>query len=309
MERTTTGYATGGLAVCLIFLSTAILAIANNKLECMNGRIGYDCIIYAELQISNCKAEGFINGIPFRMIDSSEKPRVSMPVNQYLVDGINDIELIINPGPTPTASREGENVMNAEGISAEFRLVKYPVGVFVGDEESGEELCRVSWSGEEGKEEIFPMSLRIGKGLGPVFGPCLWQGADVLKMNDKTVQQVTEFVKMVYDAYSEGNPDVINELAANRLDEGYRAYPQRDRSTMGQRFAVNLKKRAAQEWWSMLPFETDQFDLRLCAGDRMVECIREDWQPIVAAKLEGSDVVFSYPMFLSRVNGEWIIVR
>ncbi|WP_020586520.1 hypothetical protein [Desulfobacter curvatus] len=311
MDRKNSEYVTKYIANIILFLLFVVsYSFANEEGDKMNGKIGVDYLMYAELEVRNCSAEGYINGIPFHIcrFDSSESPKVSFPVNQYLIDGQNMIELVINPGPTPSKAKEGKNVEKADGIAAEFRLVTYPVGVFVGDE-SGKTICRASWHNEKGGEATFPMSFTSVVDLGPVFGPCLWQKADVLRLDKSTTNQVIDFIKVIYDAYEAGKPEIINKLASIRLNEGYRAYPERDRSTMGRRFAVNLKKRAAMKEWTMLPFNPDLFDLRLCAGGRMVECIRKDWQPIVAATLEDKNVVYSYAMFLSRINGQWVIVR
>ena len=49
------------------------------------------------------------------------------------------------------------------------------------------------------------------------------------------------------------------------------------------------------------------FDLRLCAADRMVECIADDWRAIVR-EAPSAETMF-FPMTLSMIGGAWSIVR
>jgi hypothetical protein len=51
------------------------------------------------------------------------------------------------------------------------------------------------------------------------------------------------------------------------------------------------------------------FDFRLCAHGRLVECVRNDWTPILKENLDDEGGQGTYSMFLALIDGDWQIVR
>ena len=96
-------------------------------------------IIHVEMEHKGCAAELYVNGIPIVKCNASEQPFISIPAHLELISGINNIEIIVNPGITPSKAREGNIQMDATGCYVKARLVRYPVDVYPGDS-SGEVL-------------------------------------------------------------------------------------------------------------------------------------------------------------------------
>ena len=59
-------------------------------------------MIHVEMEHKNCSAEVYINDIPLDKYDAGDQPFISIPAHEYLIDGINKLELVVNPGPTPS---------------------------------------------------------------------------------------------------------------------------------------------------------------------------------------------------------------
>ena len=87
------------LALVALIFSTPIHCIAGAK-----ATLGIDQMIYVEVKKQNCEVELYVNGIPMSR-SSTDQPSSSIPVHQYLIDGANEIEIVINPGPTPLQAR------------------------------------------------------------------------------------------------------------------------------------------------------------------------------------------------------------
>jgi hypothetical protein len=265
-------------------------------------------MIYAEAEVSGALAEFYVNGIPsWRRIGRPGERFASVPVHQHLVDGSNEIELLIEPGPTPSSARVPREPHRAAGIEAFVRLVRYPVDVYPGDA-SGEVLAEARFRGEEGRDEPFPYVLRAEADLGPLFGRWAWQDADPIAITATVRNEVEELVRRVHEAFAAGDPMPIVMLCDLCFAEGSRAYPARSAEALASGFAESLRESAQQPDWEMVPLDPERFDFRLCAGGRMIECIDRDWQPTVRSRPQ-ADGDFPFPMFLSRIGRELVIVR
>ena len=65
----------------------------------------------------------------------------------------------------------------------------------------------------------------------------------------------------------------------------------------------------ATEGWQVLPLEPEAFDLRLCAGGRLVEAVNRDWLPSVRFLAPDEEEPYGYPMLLGRIGAELAVVR
>lgn len=265
-------------------------------------------MIHVDVHTRSCVAEIYLNGIPIRRNTVEGAPFVSMPVHEFLIDGNNFLELVVNPGSTPSRARTENREMSAKGAFADVKLMRYPVGVYT-SEENGEKLAHLHWQAQDEGEQKFPVLLSAHHQLGHWRGGWWWQQAEPFRLDEYNVKDITGFTRFIYDAYAQGKGDLIAKLARIFFEEAHNAYPARDSATLSEQFARSVAARAAEPGWTMLPFEPDLFDWRLCADDRLVECIRKDWQPIVAGTLPGKPIVFSFQMFLGRIRGKLLILR
>ena len=52
----------------------------------------------------------------------------------------------------------------------------------------------------------------------------------------------------------------------------------------------------------------EDFSFRLCANNRLIECIGLDWKPIIRG-IPSPKGRFLYPMLIGKLNDEWLIMR
>jgi len=70
-----------------------------------------------------------------------------------------------------------------------------------------------------------------------------------------------------------------------------------------------LQENSTDEDWLFETPEDDEWSFRLCAGDRVVECLARDWTPLIKGIRVPGKGRFLYPMFVGREKGQWVIVR
>ena len=268
--------------------------------------LGINKMIQVEMEKRNCDVEAYVNGIPmWRSL--FDQPFNSVSAHEYLIDGVNKLELVVFPGPTPSIARTEQQERDSTGVYAEARLVKYLIDVYPGDQ-SGEVLTRVVWQGQDNKKEVFPKIVTEKTDLGPMFGRWVWQDAEKLVLNKQTMDEITKYIKNFHQAFSAGDGKFILNLAKMSQDATYRAYPGRDREEDDALDLQDFQKRKENPAWKVSPLNFTQFDFRLCAEDRIVEVINKDWKPTIRGVFQDTGRDYSYSMLLSRINGQFHMV-
>ena len=290
-----------GSFVFLIF-TAPIQSIAGSKTL-----LGVEQMIYVEVNKENCDVELYLNGIPMRR-SSTSQPFASIPVHQFLIDGKNEIELVVNPGPTPSQARSAQRELDSTEVTAVARLVKYPLGVYPGDA-SGEVLGMVQWKGQNAKKELFPKIVAATIELGPLFGRSQWQDAEPVTLDKKTLAEISAYVEKFYAAFAASKGQDLLDFAKVRLEESDRAYPGKNPSEENTLFLRDVEKRKQNKYWKVTPLQLPLFDFRVCANGRMVEIVNSDWKPTVRGTFDNSDKEYFYRMFLSKIKGQWVMVR
>ncbi len=271
-------------------------------------------IVYAELHVHGCTAELYLNGIPLRRCASPASPSASIPVHEYLVPGANALEVVVEPGPTPSAARTTRTAAPPAGASVTARLVQREAQSF-GDGLDGEELAALAWNGPANEAVEFPLALHVEKDLGPRAGRWAWQDAPALVLDDATRAEIAAVVATVADAFESGRPAKAVDLLEVRFAEHARAYPDHDPRTPRSELSSSVR-RAANEGWSVRALDAAAHDFRLCAGGRLVEIVDEDWAPSLRFAPGGTvadepvdEEEIPVPMLLGRIDGRLCVVR
>jgi hypothetical protein len=281
--------------------------------------------IYAELHVRLCTAELYLNGIPVLRNISPALPFSSIPVHQFLVPGANWLEVVVEPGPTPSRARDGESRRVAAGASVVARLVRCEEAPFTMDEPSapppapapveGEKLAEITWNGDPFEITTFPRILAVERDLGPQAGRWSWQDAPPLCLDDATRAEIASVLATVAGAFEGGRSSGALDLLQTRFAEDARAYPVHDPRTLKAELVSSIR-RAANEGWSVRPLDPARQDFRLCAGGRLVELVDRDWLPSLRfysgatmGDEPAPDGEIPYAMMLARIAGRLVVVR
>ena len=254
-----------------------------------------------------CTAELYVNGIPLRRNVWPEKPFVSIPVHQYLVPGDNRLELLVEPGETPARAREAAVMARKPGAAAAARLVRYEEGDFT-DAENGEILAEIGWEGQADADEVFAKSLGTTVALGSRSGRWSFQDAPPLTLDDATQAEIWHVLATIAQAFERGDPGPVLSLLEVRFAEGIRAYPVNDEATLAKELTAYVHE-VANEGWKVRPLNPEAFSFRLCAGDRLVELVDEDWMPSLRFFAPDDEEAYGYSLMLARIDGRLVVVR
>jgi hypothetical protein len=259
-------------------------------------------VIHVELLVSECSAELFLNDIPVDRL-TPQRPHLSYPAHLQLVDGENRLELVIEPGPTPGESRKpGAGPATATG-DAVGKICAYVPGQFT-NEANAEVLGRVEW--RAGAPAPFPQTVAASVNLGRRFGRWNWESAAPLTLDAATVDSVAGILRQIRTTLSAGDPSYLASLGQAKFENAARAYPGETAAQIEQQFRDFILQQASRGRLDFQPLSPADFDFRLVAGRRIVECINKDWRPALRTIPPANATIPGYfPMFLSYFNGRW----
>lgn len=265
--------------------------------------------IVVEATVAGCAAEISINEIPVGRVGHEQARRLVMPVNQYVVAGVNVLGMTVNPGPTPSAAeRPAPEPVRAGAAAATVALVRYRAGTVTGDG-SGEVLRRLEWAGRADNEpEEFPQRVAAEVTVPLQVGPWNWQNAEPLELTPETVEQVAGVIELIRSGLDAGDTQPFMELGARALQEIARAFGDSpDQGVKTLRAVVDHSRHA--KFWRFPPVPRELWDLRLVAGGRMIECVDQRWEPLVRSITDEEDNSFAMPLFVGRTGGRWVVLR
>ncbi len=263
-------------------------------------------IIHADLLIENLnehQAELYVNDIPVVRVGGKLQPWASVPVPEFIVDGVNTLSVVVGIGDTPATAKSGKGGSKCDPkMKVQARIVRMQDGE-IARPGSGETLVEINWTGE--KEEPLPLLLTAKGDLGEQLGQWQWQTADELTLDSATYESAAKFVTEMMAAYTAGEPDPIIKVAKFKHQEAVRAYPEYGDVIFADMFREQMTEASQEPNWKPYALPRSEYDLRLAANGRMIEAVAKDWRPIL--RMEDGD--YAFPMFIGKVNGEWQILR
>lgn len=265
-----------------------------------------------ECAVDNCTAEFYLNDIPIVMRSQDGGRLFGGQVNELVVDGINEIDAVIYPGPQPGQALSGPGGKRDRFVAADAKvfaaLSTYPPGAVVGGPDR-KQLIRMEWAADpDGWPEVLPKVMSAAQDLGPLLGEWAWEGAPRITLDEDTCQEIADFLGVLHAALAAGDPEPFIEAGAIRLEEVEKAFDLKPGSKAEHVRKVTLRD-AAEPWWGLQPLNPANFDLRLCAADRLVECIGRDFQPVLKETPDEDGGVGHYDMLLAKIDDRWQIVR
>ena len=265
-----------------------------------------------ECAVDYCSAEFYLNDIPVVLRSQDGGRLFGGQINELVVDGVNEIGAVIHPGPQPGRALTGKEGKRDRFVAKDAKvfaaLSTYPPGAVVGGPDR-RQLIRLDWEADpESWPEVFPKVVSTTEDLGPCLGEWQWENAPRLILDKDTRQEIVYFLGTLHKSLADGDPEPFLEASTIRLAEVEKAYGLKPGTKAAHVRKVTLRD-AAQPWWGMQPLNPEAFDLRLCAGGRLVECIGRDFQPLLKERPDEDGGVGMYDMLLAKIEGQWRIVR
>lgn len=267
-------------------------------------------VICAMIEVEGCRAEIAVNGFPVAMVAPPAPLAACVPVQQFLLEGSNAIELLLEPGRRPTIARSDKRELERPGASAVARLVRLPDGVWPKNADggiAGEMLCETAWKAEENPSE-FPQSLEARVVVPEAKARWRWQDAPELELNDALIDEARGVLDQIVDVVERGDGAEYNRIVELSLGDWVRAYPVWTEVKLAQeheRFVEHY--RSGDDPVAQL--RRQQHDFRLVAGGRVLSCVDRDYVASLRLRDPDDGTPVPQPLFLARIDGQLRVVR
>jgi len=280
-----------------------------------------DKIYTAECYTQNVNVEFYINDIPVSIRGPGFGSFWGAPVNQYLVNKDNKISMIIKPGDIPSRAKTGPLTGSylaypGDREKALMRICSYPKGALLGGS-SGKEIARIAWPEKrilrknveinDFKLNNYPLIKEEIFNIGNFFNAAKsYQKAISLKLIDEIKLNLSQFLEEFHSYIEKGNVDKFIELTSLRIRENADSYGKNINENIDL-IKSEFKRNMSSESWALFGLDTQCYDFRLCAGNKMVHCIAKDWKPIIR-EMPADNTCAYYDIFVSLIKMHWQVV-
>jgi hypothetical protein len=141
-------------------------------------------LLFMRLQVQGCSAEVLVNDIP---VGRALAPQgvLCLPVHEYLMEGTNEITLVIQPDPPGAPASQQSQV--ADGVvGASVRLLLPRIGR-IGSDTEARTVAEVTWAAEDGDVYSVPVVVANSVVL-PIKFP-RWRWLDAPPIEDIDAQR------------------------------------------------------------------------------------------------------------------------
>lgn len=288
-----------------------------------------------EARVGGCEAEVWLNDVPIIRRGDQLGVQYGGQVNQFVRDGLNELAIVVHPGPVPAEALLGPGGARLrrpgrtpppppdeplpQGVTAQAedpsappeawaRLARYPRGAVVGGPDA-EPLLEVRWTADPHQLGFYPRVVTRRADLGPIAGGWVWEEATRHEaITPALEEEVLSLLEEVRAGLERGDPEPFLARSQLRLAELARAYGF-DVAAKEQQIRAGTALDAEKVGYGLEPLRRDQLSLRLCGEGRLIEVIGADWLPALRELPRGEEGQAAFGMFVAQLEGRWEIVR
>lgn len=264
-----------------------------------------DRLLLLRLRAVGCAAEVRINDIPV-LRAPARGALMSLAVNEFLLEGHNQLSLEIDPAPAALDSEMPARIaLGASGASV--RLLLPRIGR-PGNESSARALAALDWAVADGEVVSPPIRQQQNIDL-PLKFP-RWRWLDMPVVEDPTTVQpvVARFIQNLALALAKGDADALVQAARLRFEELALAYQQPVAELVARwRSRIQLLH-AAKALRLLLPTLAD-VRVQPCAGGRLLECLAPDGEPILRTETAADGTRQAWPVRVAVIDDQCHILR
>lgn len=268
-------------------------------------------IVLAQLVAEECVAELYVNGAPISRLDYRRGVTMeNTAAEQWIIPGTNTVEVLVEPGSTPSLARYEERDLERKPIVAIARLIRFEDGAR-GTVESGQLLAEAKWEWTPDKPDTqrFPKSEKATVDLGAAHGAWAWQSAPVLTLDDALIAEARAVIDDLEAAIRGGHVDRLWNLTELQQRECLRAFPAVSEEFVKTELASMVQNFREGGDASFLVRDPAEHDFRLVCGGRLLELVDKDNQPSFRMVDPGTQQVSYFPTFVGRHGNELRVMR
>lgn len=264
-----------------------------------------DRLLVMRLQVQGCTAEIRVNDFPLGCLGPGTAG-ISLPAHEYLLDGANEVTLVIDPG-VPGAPAAAQPRLAEGAVGARMRMLLPRIGQ-PASELQARTVAEVVWGVPDGEVFMTPQPVTRSIFL-PIKFP-RWRWLDAPQIGNVEAQRplIAEFVRSLAVDMMRGEVESFVAASRLRLEELATAY-QQPLADLTARLRARLQLLHATRALRIALPTSEAMVLRPCANGRLIECLAPGNRPVLSTLADASATASAWPLRLAVVNDRCHILR
>lgn len=258
-----------------------------------------------DIDVHDCAVELYLNGIPLLHYgDAPGLRRTSVPVDPYMQNGRNLVQVILAPGSTPADAKAPGGRLSSKA-AVRVRLYQRTLGSI---EPAGEVVhATLTWppQGSVAAPRLGPVELRTDASIDWPVAPegWAWQRAEPLSVY-RLADDVAHILHRLHGDLSQGRTDGMIALHHWKIQDFARAFGL-DAQTQRREMRDQLTSLLARPGFALDPLSRHRLSLRRVADNHLVDVLCDDWHPPIRAGTYPRPDWFAVRLRLGKVGGVW----
>jgi hypothetical protein len=267
-----------------------------------------DRLLVIKLQVQDCEAEVLLNGMPIVRANAA-RPCAIVPVHEYAVEGVNQLEMVLWPHPAQAAAQVAppQSIVSTGKHAARVHLLLPRIGNPV-DEHSARTLGQIDWAPPAGASYEAPLTQRTQVTLPAGFPRWRWFDAPPVPASPTLRTLVLAFIQDLAQRLSAGDVDPFLQATRLRSEELAVAY-QQDAAQAKARLRDHLAAAAAAGRLNWLPMDDSSLVMRPVAHGRLVECLDVGGSAMLRTVPDAHGCSLALPLRLACVEQRLYVLR
>ncbi len=263
-------------------------------------------LMMMRLHAQGCAVEARINDIPVGRI-GPQGGVVCVAVHEYLLEGDNDLSVVIAPKAPGLFGRSKVPVFAERAIAARMLLLLPRIGQ-IGHESQARTVAEVVCAVPEGDVYDTPLVTARSVELPVKFPRWRWLDAPMIDDVEAHRALVTSFLQTIVADLLRGQVESFLAASRLRLEELALAYQQPVAALTSKLRARLQLLHATKALKLALPTAPDLV-LNRCAARRLLECMTRDGRPVFATAPSADGTSSAWPVRIAVANGRCHILR
>jgi hypothetical protein len=254
-----------------------------------------------EVQAQGTDAKVLINDVEVFSHASLEPITKQMKVNQYVIEGDNSVVVQLRSDVPQYA----DSVEKPPPLMFKLSIITGELGTAPDDADT---VLQYKWDPMETPLESGQWVEALSTSIPgtDAYGRWLWQDADSVELTSDVRVSIMSHLEALHSALESEDLAAVQKMLKVKHEEMARALGVDEERVLSGHEGM-LQSFFSADDWRLDPLVPEEVGLSVQAGGRLVTATSTDGGPVVSGS--GGGRPFVLPVTLSRVEGEWKIVR
>jgi hypothetical protein len=252
-------------------------------------------LYYLSVNAKNIHATVLLNEVPLVDLKDGSNIITEVPIGGWLIPGHNNLEILVKALP------ESDTILG-----------EITVGVFQHDHTFDVPTAKkiyatLNFPNKDSNLKQLEERVGLDFEFNEKLSTKLWEDAQIINgLSEKDKSIIMELVNQLGDAVVTGDIDKAISLQQYKIKDDSLAEGS-DPAEIQNVLKTNYSWLKSQEGIKLIPYRESEQTFSIMGKNKVVKITDNNYNEIL--RLESDELMFEIPVFVSRIDGNWLIVR